>query len=64
MADQNEKKGCKKAGRSTDKCKSYRLRQTRERNKLKRILQSNGPVAAEAYADLYGLYGYLRKLQK
>lgn len=63
MAEQQKKSGgAKKYGRSEEKCKKYRANKTREKNKLKRILQSNGLQAAEAYADKVELYGYLRKL--
>jgi len=54
--------GAKKYGRNEDKCKKYRASKNREKNKLKRVLQSNGIQAAEAYADKVELYGYLRKL--
>lgn len=64
MAKEQQKKsgGAKKYGRSEERCKKYRILKTREKNKLKRVLQSNGVKAAEAYADKYELYGYLRKL--
>lgn len=47
--------GSRKVGRNRDKCKLYRARKTRERNKLKRILQSNGARAANKYAKLHDL---------
>ncbi len=47
--------GSRKVGRNRDKCKLYRARKTRERNKLKRILQSNGIKAANKYAEQNGL---------
>jgi hypothetical protein len=64
MAKESQKKsgGNKKHGRNEDKCKKYRASKTREKNKLKRVLQSNGRKAAEEYADKVELYGYLRKL--
>ena len=45
--------GSRKIGRNKDKCKAYRDRKTRERNKIKRVLQSCGLKAAQAYADLH-----------
>ena len=63
MAEKQKKSGGgRKLERNKDKCKSYRSLKTREKNKLKRILQSNGVKAAEEYADKVELYGFLRKL--
>jgi hypothetical protein len=41
--------GAKKYGRNKIKCQRYRDRDTRFRNKMKRILRSNGPAAAQRY---------------
>jgi hypothetical protein len=43
-------KGSKKAGRSKAKCQRYHDHKMRERNKLKRILRSNGYAYALAWA--------------
>lgn len=53
---------CNKAGRNSTKCKKYYANKTREKNKLKRVLKSNGKLAAEAYADAKDLQGVLRNL--
>ena len=45
--------GSRKIGRDKVKCKAYRDRKTRERNKIKRILQSCGLKAAQAYAEMH-----------
>jgi hypothetical protein len=52
MADKTRKGGKKnrKYGRNLDKCTQYRAHQTREKNKIKRILQSNGVEYAKAWA--------------
>lgn len=57
MATQKIKKsgGNRKHGRNTDKCKGYRSRKVRERNKIKRILRSNGIDAAQAYAKKHSI---------
>jgi len=47
--------GSKKHGRNKEKCKRYRAANTRERNKLRRVLRSSGLVAAQAYAEKHGL---------
>ena len=47
--------GSGKIGRNRDKCKRYRERKTREYNKLKRILQSNGLKEAKKYAWKHSL---------
>ena len=47
---QNVKKGSsRKVGSQKAKCESYRLRNVCQRNKIKRILQSNGAKAVESY---------------
>ena len=57
MADTVKKGGKKnrKYKRNEKKCVAYRNAHTRERNKLKRILQSNGYAAACEYARKNGL---------
>ena len=62
MADTNRNRagsgGTRKIGRDREKCKHYRSRNRREYNKLKRIRQSNGLLAAEKYAKKHGLTFY------
>jgi hypothetical protein len=53
---------CEKAGRNSAKCKKYRANKTREKNKLRRVLQSSGIDAARLYADQNELQGLLRGL--
>jgi len=59
MAELKEarKKGKKnrKWDRNLTKCKKYRDMKTREKNKLKRVLQSNGLAAANEYAEQHEL---------
>ena len=43
----------RKIGRNAEKCKRYRDHKTREKNKIKRVLQSCGLAAAQAYAVLH-----------
>lgn len=63
MAEQRRKTGgARKCGRNEEKCKKYRANKTKEKNKLPRILQSEGVAAANKYAEKHELYGYLRKL--
>jgi hypothetical protein len=59
---QQEKKKSEKAGRNDTKCKKYRVNKTRERNKVKRVLQSSGVQAAKKYAEEKEIWGYLKKL--
>lgn len=47
--------GARKHGRNMEKCKRYRAAKTRERNKLRRVLRSNGRVAGIAYAKKDGV---------
>lgn len=56
------KKGNRKLGRSVDKCKRYRDRHTREKNKVRRILKSSGRAEAERYAVTNGVVGYLASI--
>ena len=50
-----EKGKGKKVGRNKEKCATYRLLHRRERNKLKRILQSCGVDFASNWAKTYGV---------
>ena len=54
----------RKLGRDTKRPKNimYKTSHTREKNKLKRILQSNGKDAAIKYGSECGLHEYVRKL--
>jgi hypothetical protein len=45
----------RKVGRNKDKCKAYRLANTSERNKAKRVLQSNGKKYCEIYCKEHGI---------
>ena len=45
----------RKLGRAVEKCKQYRAAHTRERNKAKRILQSNGLDACIVYCRKWGI---------
>ena len=59
---QGGKKG-RKIGRASRKPKTAKYLNTnrRQKNKLRRILKSNGKGAAIAYADEHALQGYLEK---
>lgn len=50
---QRKRGGSKKHGRNKVKCQRYRDRGIRFKNKMKRILQSNGPEAAQKYKLAY-----------
>lgn len=52
---------CKKAGRHPGKYRSYAEARSREKNKLKRIMKSNGRDEAEAYAKKHALLGYFTR---
>jgi hypothetical protein len=47
--------GARKIGRNLRKCKMYRDNHIRERNKLKRVLQSCGRAFAEKWALEHGM---------
>ena len=66
MAKANKVKsgGNKKMGRNSIKCKQYRALGTREKNKLKRVLKSNGEAAAIKYAKQHVLSSYLKTIMK
>ena len=61
MAAKQGGAGTKKHGRDKIKCKKYRDHQTAERNKLKRVLQSNGYEYAMEWAKKNGVIAYLNK---
>lgn len=54
--------GQKKHGRNNEKCRIYEDHRSKEKNKLPRILQSNGLTAAYYFAGQHGLMKLLRKL--
>ncbi len=54
--------GTRKYGRNKERCAAYRTHQTGEKNKLRRVRRSSGPKAAQQYASLHGLTGYLASL--
>lgn len=51
---QTKSGGAAKYGRNKVKCKAYRDGRRRFKNKLRRVLRSNGPEAAARYRELYG----------
>jgi len=55
-------KGCRKAGRAKLKCARYTSNHIREKNKLRRIMQSNGAAAAVSYAGKNGIITYYNHL--
>ena len=57
-----EKKTAQKAGRSKNKSAKYAGQNSLRKNKLKRVLQSCGKVAAKEYATKYSLNSYLTAL--
>lgn len=61
MAKSNQpgKKGSRKIGRSKDKCAKYAAMHTREKNKVRRVLKSNGRAEAEKWAIAHNVIGYL-----
>jgi len=62
MATKQGGAGTKKHGRDKAKCQKYRDHQTAERNKLKRVLQSNGYTYAQEWAKKNGVIAYLNKM--
>jgi hypothetical protein len=56
--------GLRKHGRNKDKCAAYKNLKTREKNKLKRVLRSNGREAAKSYAEKYQLTEYLKRISR
>lgn len=47
--------GERKIGRGVEKGKRYRAAKTAERNKAKRVLQSNGLEACKEYCRIHGI---------
>jgi len=65
MAEQKKGHGgSRKIGRNKTKCASYRALHIREKNKLKRIVGSNGKAMAIKYANKNNLIGFLAGLIK
>ena len=62
MATKQGGAGSKKFGRNMAKCKRYRDHQTREKNKIKKVLQSNGMEYAIEWAKKNGASAYLNQL--
>ena len=52
----------RKVGNQKEKCKKYAAAKTAERNKVKRVLQSNGTKAAIKYAEKNGVQATLNTL--
>lgn len=50
--------------KSRSKNLAYKSRRAREKNKIRRVLKSNGYIAAEAYARKEGMLDYLADLVK
>lgn len=48
---QQKAKQSHKAGRNKIKCERYRNQRRRYKNKLRRVVRSNGAAAAQAYRD-------------
>jgi hypothetical protein len=62
MAKQTGGAGTRKFGRDNVKCAAYRAHQQREKNKLPRILRSNGIEYAMEWAKKNGVIALLNKL--
>ena len=62
MATKQGGAGTRKHGRDLAKCKKYRDHQTREKHKIKKILQSNGYEYAKEWAQKNGAIAHLNKL--
>lgn len=52
----------RKIGRNKNKCAQYRAMHTREKNKIKRVLQSNGVEYARIWAAKNGVVTVLHNL--
>lgn len=52
----------RKVGQQKEKCAAYKNAKTSERNKVKRILQSNGVSAATKYAEKNQVHATLNTL--
>ena len=66
MPEQKQKKGggSKKIGRNKVKCAHYKAMHTREKNKLRRVLRSNGYGEAVTWATKHNVLSYLKELVK
>ena len=62
MSENSGGKKNRKYGRNVTKCQQYKAMHTREKNKLKRVLQSSGYDAAVLYAEENNLRNYLKTL--
>ena len=62
MANSQGGAGTKKHGRNKEKCAKYRTHKVREKNKIKKVLQSNGYTYAEKWAKANGVVAELNKL--
>jgi hypothetical protein len=62
MADSKGGAGSKKFGRNKNKCTAYRAHQQREKNKIKKVLQSNGYEYAKAWAAKNSAMAFLNRL--
>jgi len=63
QAKQAKSGGARKIGRNKEKCARYRAMHTREMNKVRRVLRSNGWDAAQVYAAKNNVVGYLSNLE-
>lgn len=64
MSESGGKGKSRKLGRDKVKCAAYRASKVREKNKIKRVLASNGYKSAVKYAREKGLTDYFSKLVK
>ena len=62
MAAKQGGAGTKKHGRDKVKCAAYRTHQQREKNKIKRVLQSNGYEYAKTWAAKNAASVFLNRL--
>jgi hypothetical protein len=66
MPEQKQQKGggAKKIGRNKSKCSRYATMHIREKNKVRRVRQSNGLVYATDWATKHNVLSYLKELVK
>lgn len=64
MAKKQGGPGARKYGRNKTKCERYRLLHVREKNKIKRVLQSSGIQQAGIYAAKVSMTGYFASITK
>jgi len=66
MPEQKQQKGggLKKIGRNKSKCSRYAAMHIREKNKLRRVLRSNGYGEAVTWATKHNVLSYLKELVK